>query len=208
MRVTRYGHSAVLVESVGQRILIDPDAFSMDETFGLTGLDVIVVTHEHADHFDRNRAGDLLASNPTALRLAPPTLAAELGWQPVTEHRLGAMLLSGVGTRHAEILPTLARVENSGVLIQAAGEPTFFHPGDSYETVPQGVDVLALPLVAPWTKISETVAFAQAVKPTAAFMIHDRGVSDLAYGIYAGHVQSHGGIHDLRLLGQTDTSEF
>ncbi len=63
-----------------------------------------------------------------------------------------------------------------------------FHPGDSYETAPDGVDVLALPLSAPWAKVSETVDFVQRVSPTTLFPIHDRTISDLAYGIYWGQV--------------------
>ncbi len=54
MRVTHLGHACLLVETADRRILIDPGNFSsgFEE---LSGLDAIVVTHNHPDHFDPER---------------------------------------------------------------------------------------------------------------------------------------------------------
>jgi hypothetical protein len=46
----------------------------------------------------------------------------------------------------------------------------------------------------------------QRVSPTTLFPIHDRTISDLAYGIYWGQVASFGGVDDVRKLGQDDTT--
>lgn len=212
MDITRFGHSALLVEAAGQRILIDPGAFSVDETFALTDLDAIVVTHQHPDHLDPARLPELLAANPTATLLADPETVAQLdgaGWHENADGLLtavGEVTVRGVGSRHAEILPTIPRIGNVGVLIAADGGPTLFHPGDSYEYVPDGVDVLALPLSAPWAKSSETVEFVRRVSPSIMFPIHDRTIADVAYDIYWGQVSGHGGVDDSRRLGQTDTT--
>ena len=95
------------------------------------------------------------------------------------ETYIGGLTVLGIGAQHAEILPDLPRIANTGVLVSAGGEPTLFHPGDSYEHTPDGVDVLALPLVAPWAKISETVDFVTRVSPTTLFPIHDSAISEL-----------------------------
>ncbi len=199
----------MLVESAGRRVLIDPGAFSSPATFGLEHLDAVVVTHQHPDHLDRDRLPTLLAANPEALLLADPMTAEELGgaWEAHGDgdrHDVGGLLLRGAGREHAEILPTIPVVDNVGVLVTAPGEPTFFHPGDSYGTTPDGVDVLALPLGAPWAKISETVEFLQRVAPAVAFPVHDCTISALAYDIYWNHVVNHGGVADVRRLDQTD----
>lgn len=202
----------MLVESAGRRVLIDPGAFSSPATFGLEHLDAVVVTHQHPDHLDRDRVPALLAANPDALLLADPMTAEELGggWlahRDGDQHEVDGLVLTGAGREHAEILPAIPVVDNVGVLVTAPGEPTFFHPGDSYGTTPGGVDVLALPLGAPWAKVSETVEFLQRVSPRVAFPVHDCTISALAYDIYWNHVANHGGVDDLRRLDQTDGTE-
>ncbi|HJR89969.1 MAG TPA: MBL fold metallo-hydrolase [Aeromicrobium sp.] len=212
MRVTRFGHSAVLVESAGQRVLIDPGAFSSPDVFEVEGLDAIVVTHQHADHVDRDRVGMLLDRNPGAVRRSDPETATMV--EGFTAHsdgdvtELGTITITGVGTTHAEILPAIPRVTNTGVLITADGEPALFHPGDAYAYAPDGVDVLAAPLSAPWTKVSETVEFVRRVNPHVVFPIHDAGVTPLMHGIYWGHLSTHAGVEDPRNLGPAESASL
>ena len=210
MRVTRFGHSALLVEAAGQRVLIDPGAFSTADVFEVEGLDAIVVTHQHADHLDRARVCALIARNPGAIRLSDPETATLVdgftGHSDGDVTELGAMTITGIGTTHAEILPTIPLVANAGVLITAGDEPTLFHPGDAYAYAPEGVDLLAAPLSAPWTKVSETVDFVRRVNPHTVFPIHDAGISPLAHGIYWGHLSTHAGVDDPRNLGPTESA--
>lgn len=212
VKITRFGHAAVLVEVAGTRILIDPGTFSSDDTFALVDLAAIVVTHQHVDHLDPARLPQLLQANPDALLLADPQTAAMLetgSWRESADGReasVGGVTLRGVGSIHAEITPQLPRVGNVGLLVSATGEPTLFHPGDTYEYAPAGVDVLALPLSAPWTKVSETIDFVQRVSPRTMFPIHDRTISDLAYPLYWGHATTFGGVEDARKLGQAEST--
>ncbi len=62
--------------------------------------------------------------------------------------------------------------------------PRLFHPGDSYDVAPEGIDVLALPLQAPWTSLAGTIDFARAVGAPAIIPIHDRIVSQGGRGLY------------------------
>lgn len=212
MQITRFGHAALLVETADTRILIDPGAFSSDDVFALTGLDAIVLTHQHPDHIDTDRAPALVAANPDAVLIADPESAAVLEFGDWAENADGletvvkGITIRGVGAQHAVILPSIPRIGNVGVLLSAADGPTLFHPGDTYEYAPTGVDVLALPLSAPWAKASETVDFAQRVAPSVLFPIHDCTISELAYGFYWGQVTGHAGVDDVRQLGQGDTT--
>jgi L-ascorbate metabolism protein UlaG (beta-lactamase superfamily) len=208
------GHAAVLIEASDTRVLIDPGNVSIAETFELEGLDGIVVTHQHPDHLDPERIGGLLERNDGATLLCDPETAAIVEHGVWTAHThddetyVGGLTVLGVGARHAEIVPQLRRIANTGVLVSANGEPTLFHPGDSYEHAPIGVDVLALPLSAPWAKISETVDFIDRVSPTTLFPIHDSAITERAYGTYWGHIQNFGGVEDARRLGATESTTF
>ncbi|MFD1827880.1 MBL fold metallo-hydrolase [Mumia zhuanghuii] len=213
MDITRFGHAALLLESGPHRVLIDPGTFSREEVFDLTGLDAIVVTHQHPDHVDPARIERLLAGNPDARLLAEPqTVAALEGlgvWEAtaadVTVELGRSMTLTGVGFEHAVIHPDMPRVGNVGILVEADGT-RLFHPGDSYASVPRDVDVLAVPLSAPWAKVSETVDFVRAVAPRVVFPIHDCTISDVAYLVYWGRVAEMGGAEQALLLGQDGTT--
>jgi len=215
MDITRFGHAALLVESGPHRVLIDPGTFSRDEAFDLTDLDAIVVTHQHPDHVDPARIERLLGANPSARLLAEPQTVAALDglgvWQAmaadVTVELGPSMTLTGVGFQHAVIHPDMPRIGNVGVLVEAAGT-RLLHPGDSYATVPRDIDVLAVPLSAPWAKVSETVDFVRAVAPRTVFPIHDCTVSELAYPIYWGRVAEMGGAEQALLLGQDGTASL
>lgn len=209
MRISRYGHAALLIEAAGVRVLLDPGNLSAEAAFALTGLDAIAVTHQHPDHVDIARLPGLLAANPGARLLAEPQIADDLrglggAWEDTVVGatvEVGGLALTGVGGRHAVIHPDLVRVGNVGLLVSAADEPTLFHPGDSYEYAPNGVDVLAVPLAAPWAKVSETVDFVRSVAPRIVLPIHDRTLADLAHPMYWSRVEDLGGA-EARLLAQ------
>lgn len=189
MLITRFGHAAILVEVAGRRILLDPGSYTSDDAFDLTGLDAIAVTHQHADHVDVDRIGRLVAANPDATLLVEPETLPKLqavagAWTAApagTSTALGDATLAAVGGRHAVIHRDIPAVGNVGFVVSAPGEPTLFHPGDSYETAPDRVDVLAVPISAPWAKLGETIEFVRRVAPRTAFPIHDAGLSERGY---------------------------
>jgi L-ascorbate metabolism protein UlaG (beta-lactamase superfamily) len=213
VKITRHGHAAVLVEGADARLLIDPGVFCPDETFGLDGLDAVVITHQHPDHVDHERLGGLLERNPGATLLCDPETISVVTSGHWTAHAdgdttaVGALTIQGVGRRHAEIVPAVPRIANTGVLVSADGEPTLFHPGDTYEYAPEGVDVLAVPISAPWAKVAETVEFVTRVSPRTLFGVHDATVSPAGLGIYWSHVESFGGVDDVRRLGPADSTD-
>mgnify|MGYP003379006583 CR=1 FL=1 len=75
MRLRHLGHSCLLVEVADRTILIDPGSWSSDFE-DLSGLDAIVVTHQHADHLDRALFAVLVRSNPDATIFTYPQSAA------------------------------------------------------------------------------------------------------------------------------------
>ena len=146
MILTHLGHSCLLVEAGGARLLIDPGTFTsgFEE---LTDLDAVLVTHQHPDHLDVERLPLLLESKSGTVLVSEPEAAAELekaGLEAAPLHAdssvtFGRVTVTAVGGTHAEIDPAIPRIGNVGLVLAADGEPTLFHPGDAYAYAPSGV---------------------------------------------------------------------
>ena len=191
MQITHLGHSCVLVESDRTRLLIDPGNFTQGWE-DVRELDAVLVTHEHPDHLDRDRLPTLLAGNPRARLVTEPSVAGQLTGtvdrevEPLeagSSTRVGGVSVTAAGGRHAVIHADIPRVGNVGYLISGGGV-VLYHPGDMIEAVPDGVDVLAVPLSAPWQAVKETVEFVRAVGAPTAFPIHDAILSTTGRALY------------------------
>ena len=88
MQLTHFGHSCLLAEfkndSATTTVLFDPGNFSHGFE-GITGLDAILITHQHPDHADTERLPALVDANPQAALYADPQTAEQLGapWRAV-----------------------------------------------------------------------------------------------------------------------------
>ena len=181
MRITKLGHSCVRIEHDGQVVVIDPGAFTEREA--VDGATAVLVTHEHVDHLDvghlratdapiftidavRAQIADTDAGVAERVQVASPGQQLDVGL-PVTV----------VGELHAVIHPDLPRFHNSGYVVDVAGTRVY-HPGDSFTPAGGPVDLLLLPIHAPWSKMSEVVDFAREVGATRSVAIHDGLLND------------------------------
>jgi L-ascorbate metabolism protein UlaG (beta-lactamase superfamily) len=191
MRIQKFGHSCLLVESGDARVLIDPGTFSSGYD-ALDGLTAVLVTHQHPDHVDATALAPLLHRNADARLFADEATAQTLR----DEHGIDATVavagdthdvgvpVEVVGDLHAEIHPELPRVPNVGYVIDGR----LLHPGDALSVTDRGVDVLALPTMAPWMRIAEAIEFMRAARPKVVVPIHDALLrsTDLYYNAFRG----------------------
>jgi L-ascorbate metabolism protein UlaG (beta-lactamase superfamily) len=180
MLLTKYEHACFVVEKDGKLLVVDPGAFTTDLP-ALESVVGVVVTHEHADHFDSTALGAIIAHNPDAAIYAHQDITRQLGdTLPHQAVKAGETVAAGpfklefFGGEHAVIHPDIPVVANLGVMIN----DQLYYPGDSFTLPDRPVDTLALPTAAPWMKMSEAFDFLMAVKPRLAFPTHDAVASD------------------------------
>jgi L-ascorbate metabolism protein UlaG (beta-lactamase superfamily) len=176
MIVTKLGHCCLLIKEDNLTILTDPGSFSTAQDI-LTGIDVILITHEHADHFHIESLKTVLKNNPEAKIFTVKGVGVLLEKEGISyqllEHRQSVtekgVLIEGFGEQHADMYPGWPRVDNCGYFIANK----LFYPGDAFTNPGKEVDVLALPVAGPWMKLSEAIDYAKELKPKKAFPVHD-----------------------------------
>ncbi|MER6287839.1 MBL fold metallo-hydrolase [Streptomyces sviceus] len=203
MKLTKMSHACVRLEKDGQTLVLDPGAFSEEDA--ALGADAILVTHEHLDHFSEERLRAALDANPAAEIWTLKSVADKIRAAfPGRVHTVGhgdTFTAAGFdvqvhGELHAVIHPDIPRITNVGYLVDGG---RVFHPGDALTVPDHAVETLMLPVMAPWSKISEVIDYVREVKPQRAYDIHDALLTDLARPIYDNQIGALGGAEHLRL---------
>jgi L-ascorbate metabolism protein UlaG (beta-lactamase superfamily) len=183
MNITKLGHCCLVLDINGIKILTDPGSFTTAQNT-LTGLSILLITHEHGDHYHVESVAAVVKNNPDIEVVCNKAVAALIQKENIPckvsvvgdgeSVTLQGVLIEGFGTEHAKVYGDMPNVENTGYMV--AG--TFYFPGDNFYPPAGGagnkaVEVLALPVAGPWMKIAEAVDFAKTIKAPKAFGVHD-----------------------------------
>ena len=176
MNITKIGHCCLLIKDQGLTILTDPGTWTTDQN-NLTGIDVVLITHEHQDHFHVDSVKAIIKNNPNVKIVTNTAVGklldeAQISYQ-ILEHgdseKFGAVLVEGFGEKHAEVYKTIVPVQNTGYMISNK----FFYPGDAFINPEKPVEILALPVCGPWVLLSDAIDNAKQLKPKFIFPVHD-----------------------------------
>jgi L-ascorbate metabolism protein UlaG (beta-lactamase superfamily) len=186
VRIIKYTHACVRIESDAAVLVIDPGTFT--ERDALDGADAVLITHEHVDHLDADALADELGKRPAVQVFTHadvvPKLDALAGVVTTVssgeQFEAAGFRVRAYGGVHAEIHPDVPRIANLGYLV----EDRVYHPGDSFD-VPEGatVDTLFVPISAPWLRVAASIDFVRAVAPRRAYALHDALLNDRGFGI-------------------------
>jgi len=199
MQITKFGQCCLLIEHGGKRILTDPGRFTVAQN-EVRDIDLILITHEHADHLHTESLQALRVNNP-AVKIVTNSSVGKI----LSDLHIPFVVLEGRGSQvvdeisieafdgtHAEIFEEYGQVQNTGYFIAN----TLFYPGDAYTEPHKTVEILALPVAGPWCKSADALAYAVRINPKKAFPVHDWLLNEdgiaLTYGLFETQLQTKG----------------
>lgn len=176
MKITKLGHCCLIVEQNNKRILTDPGAWSTAQN-QVRNIDVVLITHEHPDHLHIESLQVVLQNNTSAKIITNSAVGKILSEKnipfTILEHGQTMthkqIVFEAFGNDHEEIYEQLGMVQNTGYFI----DNIFFYPGDAFTNPDKPVEILALPIVAPWTNFKNSMRYALEIKPKITFPVHD-----------------------------------
>ncbi len=187
MNIKKIGHCCLVIKTNGITIVTDPGSFTTEQD-SLTGVDIVLISHEHGDHFHIESVKKIMANNPNAKIVTNSAVGKLLEAEGIAYEVVGegqkndahGVLIEGYGHFHAEIYGEVGQVENTAYMLDGK----LYYPGDSFFDPERSVDILALPIAGPWMKLKEAIDFAKKLKPRLWFPVHD--------GIYKSSNFMHG----------------
>lgn len=184
MKLTKFGHACVRLEKDARSLVIDPGVMTPEPDI-LDGVEAVLVTHEHFDHFEADRLVTATAKDPQLTIYTCPGVARHLTQLSDRVHVVGngdefsvaGFEVAVIGEKHHFSHPDAPPVDNVGFLID--GE--VLHPGDALPDV-LNVSTLLVPGQAPWMTVPDLISYLRRIRPRRAYAIHDGLIND--WGIH------------------------
>lgn len=175
MKITKFGHSCLLLEEGIARILLDPGEYS--DIPRVSGLSAILITHEHRDHISIPKLKTILENNEGGEIITHEGVGELLDTAGIAYRYLGheegininGVAIESFGVNHEVIHETVPIVRNTGFLIAKR----FFYPGDRLYNPHVPVEILGLPVAAPWATIGYLADYAKEINPKKVIPMHD-----------------------------------
>jgi L-ascorbate metabolism protein UlaG (beta-lactamase superfamily) len=173
------------MEIKGKRVMTDPGSYTISEQELERNIDLVVITHEHADHLHVESLKNILVNNPNAIVVTNTGVGklldeAGIAYEKLEDGNSGefaTIALEAYGDKHAEIYEDFGMVQNTGYLF----DNKLFYPGDAFVNPNKNIDILALPVLAPWLRIKDSIDYAIALKPRVCFPVHDWNIKSNAF---------------------------
>lgn len=186
MKIQKFLHSCLLIEHEGARVLFDPGLYSFIEgrvkPEEFKNIDAVFITHEHFDHVDVAGLKVILKNNPQASVYGNSSVVAALKKEGIT------VLLFEEGEKRINGLPIWAMPAQHGTVLLPAPKNMAYIvggklliTGDSFDEELEklkGIEILMLPITAPWLRSVDAAAFATAVGAKTVIPVHDGYVKD------------------------------
>jgi L-ascorbate metabolism protein UlaG (beta-lactamase superfamily) len=193
MKVTKFVHACLLVETPERVALFDPGTMSAAalDVDKVSRLDDIFITHIHQDHFDTDLIQKLVTKFPDVLITSTPEVVAKLKDLGITASDQAPEGVTFFDSPHESVKPLFAAPQEIGIHYL----DVLSDPGDSH-SFHESKAILALPVAAPWGSTIKALNLALELKPKHVLPIHDWHWSDTAreqmYDMFEGQLKERG----------------
>jgi L-ascorbate metabolism protein UlaG (beta-lactamase superfamily) len=177
VKITKYVHSCLLVETENRTALFDPGVYS-ESAFDITeleSLDDIFITHEHADHFSMSLVKELFAAFPDVQITSTAPVVAALAKENISAYITPQAGVKLFDAPHETMYPLGPKEATANIGVHYMD--MISHPGDSH-SFNETMRILALPVTGPWGRSNDAAALALALKPQFVIPVHDWHLND------------------------------
>ncbi len=170
MKITKYIHACLLVETDDRVALFDPGSMSYSAfpLNSLNQLDDILITHIHQDHIHMPFIKDLVAKFPNVRITSTPQVVELLKGEGIKAQTNPPEGVEFFEAPHESVEPLFPAPEEIGIHYL----DKLTNPGDSH-SFKESKDILALPITAPWGSSIRALNLALELKPKFVIPIHD-----------------------------------
>lgn len=187
MKITKYVHACLLVETPDRTVLFDPGSMSQGafDIDGLGRLDDIFITHIHGDHVHVPFVKELVNKFPNVRITTTDEVVKTLNEEGIKAQSDAPEGVVFFKSPHEDVEPLFPAPEEVGIHYL----DKLTHPGDSH-SFNETKEILALPITAPWGSSIKALNLALELKPKYVIPIHDWHWNDQAReGMYNGYAQ-------------------
>lgn len=182
LTITFFGHSSLMFDFDGKIIHVDPVSREADYT-DMPKADIILITHEHGDHFDpkvikllRKEGTNLVLTEACAERVDGGVVMLNGDVKTIQGLKIEAVPAYNIVHKRSGGIPYHPKGQGNGYVI-TFGDKRVYIAGDT-ENTPEmkrlrDIDVAFLPMNVPYTMTPEMVAdAAKAFKPKILYPYH------------------------------------
>jgi L-ascorbate metabolism protein UlaG (beta-lactamase superfamily) len=169
VKITKFVHSCLLVETPERVALFDPGTFSEEalDVSKIDRLDDIFITHEHADHCSPDLIKQLVGKFPNVRITSTSDVVKQLSEQGIKASDQAPEGVAFFEAPHESIAPN-PTPQNIGIHYL----DKLSDPGDSH-SFHETKTILALPITAPWGSSERALELVLELKPKHVLPIHD-----------------------------------
>ena len=182
MKIYKVGHNCFVFKDGDTKILTDPGNLTNEQT-SIIDLDAIFITHIHGDHIDMSTFGKVVENNPEAKIFGNKEVVDLFSKEDIKaeviedqqEVRVGTFKVKGFETDHHPIYEGIPLPRNTGFLFNEK----VYLSGDAMEVVIENLELLGIPIGAPFAGMEEFIDYGKKVSPKKAMPAHDGNLKAL-----------------------------